>query len=88
MASLRAQKKKRYDEVIFQVRRRWTDLKMCTDGLKDRDLIESTARSADVSESMASKVLYRKRRSKRVLQYLNAGVEYFRKQHNIPKWLV
>jgi len=62
---------------------------MCVDAnLTDQDLIDATARSAEVSTSMASKVLYRKRRSRRVLRYLSAGVDYFRKKYDIPDWLV
>jgi len=89
MPTLRAQKKRQYDQVLRRIRRRWKDLKMCVDAdLADADLIAATARSADVSESMARKVLYRKRRSKRVLRYLSAGVDHFREKHDIPKWLV
>jgi hypothetical protein len=89
MANLRAQKKKQYDEVLHRIRRRWKDLKMCVDAsLTDQDLIEPTARSAEVSESMASKVLYRKRRSRRVLKYLSAGVDHFQQKHDIPDCLV
>lgn len=89
MPPLRTRKKEQYDKVVFRVRRRWKDLKMCVDAdLTDHDLIKTTARSAGVSESMASKVLYRKRRSRRVLKYLSSGVDHFREKHDIPDWLV
>lgn len=36
---------------------------------------------------MASKVLYRDKRSKRVLAYLSAGIERIQRQEEIPTWL-
>lgn len=87
MPTLQDAKKEKYDEVAFRVRRRWKNLKLVVDGLTDQDLIKAAARSADVSTSMASKVLYRQRRSRRVLRYLSAGIQHFREKHNIPEWL-